>query len=524
LILVLAYDGLDPDLCERFERERRLPNLSRLAREGRRARLRSSFPPASIPAWTTFLCGAGPGSHGLFDFTRLDGDRVRFQNAADRRLPGLIEILDAAGLRAASIGVPGTFPVPRLRHGAVLAGFDSPVGSRPDPRGMHPPDLWRELDREGVDLRASTLPEGRKRRGWHERARDEILRSIERRVEQTRALLRRGPWELMLVHFQAADTAGHHFFRYLDAGSPRYEGGHPDRSCVIPEVYQALDRAAEALIGACPPGTRCLVVSDHGMGAASDCVIHLNRWLELEGYLTRRPGRGASIASWARSAALRWIPHAAQPALFRAARGLAGIVESRVRLGEIDLARSTAYSEESSTLPGIWVRDASIADELMTRLRGWDAVTRVHRREDLYRGPERSRAPHILLELRHGLARTPASYRGPAVRRLGPPEWDGERGTALNGTHRPEGTLIAWGWGTGPLSGDPWIGDLAPTILASLAAPVPGWMEGRVMEELGVRAPGRPDSVPSWIPDDAPMTHAEERRVERRLRALGYLG
>jgi hypothetical protein len=225
-----------------------------------------------------------------------------------------------------------------------------------------------------------------------------------------------------------------------------------------------------------------------------------------------------------RQSALRRVPQRLQPLLFRAARGAAAMVESRVRLGDLDLASSAAFSEESSTLPGIWVRDDSVLETLVTRLRGWDAVVRVHRRQDVYRGPESARAPHLLLELRHGLARTPASYDGPAVRRLAPHELDGERGTALNGTHRPEGTLFAWGWGPGPLPADCWIGDLAPTILAALGAPVPEWMEGRVIEELGVSAPAGRVPGPTWMPDDAIMTQLEARRVERRLRALGYLG
>jgi predicted AlkP superfamily phosphohydrolase/phosphomutase len=526
MILVLALDALDPDLVDRFQKEGRLPTLGRLARCGWFGRLRSTFPPVSVPAWSTFLTGVGPGRHGLFDFTRLEGNRVRFQNASDRGVPTLIEMADAAGRRVCSIGIPTTYPVPRLGSGAVLAGFDSPFAGAPDERAASPERLWRSLRRRGVDLRTSTLSEGRKGARWHRRAPREILRSVDRRLRQALALLDEGPWDLMLVHFQAADTAGHHFMRYFDADSPRHDPSHPERSRVIPEVYDALDSAASKLLEACGHDTDVLVVSDHGMGSASDSVCHLNRWLEEQGFLKRHPGR----LDWAgrmRRAAIRHLPRPVQARMFRRLReGPAARLESAARLGSLDLGHSSAFSEESSTLPGIWVLDRRICDDLIDRLRRWDAVVRVYRREDLYRGPHRQRAPDLLLELRHPAVRTPRGYNGPSLRRLEPGEMDGERGGAMNGIHRPEGLILARGagfCGSGELRGQ-WIGDLAPTLLTHLGIPVPSWMEGCPLPCLDAK-PEFSDSRPAEaLVRHGELSRTEEARLERRLRALGYLG
>jgi predicted AlkP superfamily phosphohydrolase/phosphomutase len=46
----------------------RLPNLSRLRASGGFADLGTSIPPQSPVAWANFINGAGPGSHGIFDF------------------------------------------------------------------------------------------------------------------------------------------------------------------------------------------------------------------------------------------------------------------------------------------------------------------------------------------------------------------------------------------------------------------------------------------------------------------------
>jgi predicted AlkP superfamily phosphohydrolase/phosphomutase len=527
LIAVLALDGLDPEIVASLRARGRLPNLGAFIDGAFSGRLRSTFPACSVPAWSTFLSGVGPGRHGLFDFTRLVGGRIRFQSGADRGVPTILELADAAGLRVASVGVPTTYPAPRLERGAVLSGFDSPVGGEPDARGAHPLDYWRRLRGEGIDLAPSALHEGRKGRGWHARAAREILASVERRVAVALRLLRDGPWDLLVVHFQAADTAGHHFMRWFDAASPRFEED-PERARVIPDVYASLDAACGRVFAACPEQTLRVVVSDHGMGAASASVAHLNRLLEERGLLRRRPFSADRVATAVRDAGLRLLPRRVQSVLFRVLRERVGApLEGAVRLAGIDFAHSTAFSEESSTLPGVWVLDPDARDAVARALRSSPAVRRVFRREDVYRGPLARRAPDLLLDLRHSLARTPAGYSGPSVRALAPDELDGERGRGLNGVHRPDGMLLADGPGIdGPreLHGC-WIGDLAPTLLAALGVPIPVWMEGRML-------PGIP-SEPKWT-EDPPLLPApapgcaydavEAARVERRLRSLGYLG
>jgi predicted AlkP superfamily phosphohydrolase/phosphomutase len=73
-VIVIGIDGLDPRLCERMMNERdargrpRLPHLARLREQGGFSRLGTSIPPQSPVAWANFINGAGPGSHGIFDF------------------------------------------------------------------------------------------------------------------------------------------------------------------------------------------------------------------------------------------------------------------------------------------------------------------------------------------------------------------------------------------------------------------------------------------------------------------------
>ncbi len=67
-VIVIGIDGMDPVLSESMMKQGLLPNLARLSASGGFSRLGTSIPPQSPVAWANFINGAGPGSHGIFDF------------------------------------------------------------------------------------------------------------------------------------------------------------------------------------------------------------------------------------------------------------------------------------------------------------------------------------------------------------------------------------------------------------------------------------------------------------------------
>jgi predicted AlkP superfamily phosphohydrolase/phosphomutase len=71
-VIVLGFDGMDYSLTERLMSEGRLPNLARLANEGRFGPLQTSIPPQSPVAWSEFITGLDAGGHGIFDFMHRD--------------------------------------------------------------------------------------------------------------------------------------------------------------------------------------------------------------------------------------------------------------------------------------------------------------------------------------------------------------------------------------------------------------------------------------------------------------------
>jgi len=546
-VLVLALDGATFDVIDPLIAAGRLPNLARWIEAGGRTPLRSTTPPVTFPAWSSFLTGHGPGRHGILDFTqKVEGAyRIRFVNAADRCGRSLFRRVCDAGGRVLVLGMPATFP-PEPLDGLLVCGFDAPVSAGTDARSASDPALYRAIaERAGPWMRPD-LDEAATGEAFHERAVATLLDRIARKerfaLEALEALRARDgdrP-ELMTVVFSESDTVGHHYWRDHDPASPRHDPGASEaRKGAVAAVYERLDLACGRLRAAYGQDALCCVVSDHGMGGAGRHVVHLNRFLEEQGFLHRL--RGAPLDAAARrtrDAALRLLPPRLAQRIFRRLRGSAARLESAARFGGIDFAHTTAFSEEANTQPGVWInrrgREArgcvrpreyeAVRDEVMEALREWrlpgggPVVARAARREDVYEGPFVDRAPDIVLELAldegHGLSLVPTPWAegpGPSVRTLAPAEYGGGRGRGMNGTHRRHGVFVASGgerdWkDLGRCGTEMCLVDVAPTLLDAMGVPwaADGGADGRVHTPR-------------------PYTDEEDALVRRRLQALGYL-
>lgn len=67
-LIIVGIDGMDPRLTSSMMQEGLLPNLQKMSSAGGFRSLGTSIPPQSPVAWANFINGAGPGSHGIFDF------------------------------------------------------------------------------------------------------------------------------------------------------------------------------------------------------------------------------------------------------------------------------------------------------------------------------------------------------------------------------------------------------------------------------------------------------------------------
>lgn len=551
-LLIIGLDGATFDLVEPWAAAGGLPNLARLMDEGAWGRLRSTVPPVTFPAWTSFMTGTNPGQHGVYDFTRRVPNtyQVEFINATYRRRPSLWRMLSDAGRRVGVMGVPATYP-PEPLNGFQISGFDAPVAVGIDRSFITPPALYDEIRREVGEYRTTDFQEVHIGPGWHRAAYRSILEVLAVKQDIAAYLLQREPWDCFMVLFGEADTVSHHFWLYHDPASPRYQPGSGEFADAIRTVYERLDEAVGAL-RVLAPDAHVLVASDHGFGGAGDKAVYINRRLAECGLLRfRRRGIAGLGADAAKRLALR-LPAGVQERVFRLAGPWAGALESRSRFAGIDWAGTRAFSEEQNTNPGVWINlhgrepegvvspgaYESTRDAVVEALGAWrnpasgePVVARAWRREEVYQGPYVGEAPDVVIEFAldggYSYAVQGSGGRpGPALRVLDPAEYLGAKGPGMNGTHRPEGVLLLAGPGVRPgihLQGAH-IVDVAPTALYLLGLPVPSYMDGRVLTEAltGDRPVERVDVA---LPDhESPAAYSpdEERVIAGRLHALGY--
>ncbi len=67
-VIIIGIDGMDPRLSQQMMNDGQLPYLAKMRAVGGFRPLGTSIPPQSPVAWANFINGAGPGSHGIFDF------------------------------------------------------------------------------------------------------------------------------------------------------------------------------------------------------------------------------------------------------------------------------------------------------------------------------------------------------------------------------------------------------------------------------------------------------------------------
>lgn len=150
-IVIVGLDGMEPPLVEKYMAAGKMPNFSRLKKQGCYSRLETTIPSISPVAWSSFMTGCNPGKHNIFDFLSRDpktylpdlssariGNPKRFLSLGKYNIPlskpeikGLRKsvpfwkILGDKGIFSTIIRIPITFP-PEKFKGHLLSGMCAP--------------------------------------------------------------------------------------------------------------------------------------------------------------------------------------------------------------------------------------------------------------------------------------------------------------------------------------------------------------------------------------------------------------
>ncbi|MFH1037139.1 MAG: alkaline phosphatase family protein, partial [PVC group bacterium] len=150
-LIIVGLDGLDPELAAGFMEKGKLPHLAALRKEGCFSPLKTTNPPISPVAWSSFMTGVNPGKHNIFDFLRRDPKtylpalssaeinatgrslrlgklRIPIGKPVIRMLRKSVpfwKILGEHGVFSIVLKVPITFP-PEKHRGLLLSGLCTP--------------------------------------------------------------------------------------------------------------------------------------------------------------------------------------------------------------------------------------------------------------------------------------------------------------------------------------------------------------------------------------------------------------
>jgi len=153
-VIVLGIDGMDPVFCERHWDA--LPNLKALKDSGYFGRLRTTSPPQSPVAWSSFITGLDPDRHGIYDFVHRDPKSLSIFSSMSKTddarfiLPLGPYSLPLISSRVSSLRQGTPFWRTLSEHGIPATVVHVPVDYPPEPAGrnlsgMGTPDLLGTL-------------------------------------------------------------------------------------------------------------------------------------------------------------------------------------------------------------------------------------------------------------------------------------------------------------------------------------------------------------------------------------------
>lgn len=435
-LFVLGLDGSPLPLLRRLIGAGDLPHLARLFEQGTAVEMTSSLPDVSAVAWTSINTGKNPGKHGIYGFVdRKPGtDDIEVMTATHTRARTIWEIVSDAGRRAIAINVPLSYPPQRI-NGIVVSDFLAPTLAK----AVYPTALRPEL--EAIGYRIDTDP-------WVARQSldaflDDFAITAEKRAEAVEMLMAREEWALFMVVFMETDRLHHFLWRYMEEEDPRY-------GPKFIEAYRQIDTLVGRIVSHLRADDELILLSDHGFTTLRH-ELYLNVWLEREGHLRFQPGAEKGLAS----------------------------IDPTSRAFSLDPGRiyvNLAGREPKGRVPP----DAAqaLVAELETRLRalrdpetGEAMVRSVYRAGEIYHGPERRRAPDLLVMGVDGYD-VKGTFEASTLTGQGP----------LVGMHKYDNaTLFIRGR---KITVDPAsVRDVLPTACALLGIDAPADVDGRVVIE-----------------------------------------
>jgi len=545
-VIIVGIDGCTFNVLNKLIAKNKLPNFSKLIQEGAYGKLRSTMPPGSPAAWSTFQTGKDPGKHGIFDFFRNNPENYNYTpvNATFLKEETFWMRLSRLGMRVGVVNFLFTYP-PQPVNGFLVTGKETPSEMT---SYTYPEQLKDEI----LEMEPAFEVEPFKR---VTHTKDFLIDTITKLAIQekvNRHLMEHHPTDMFMNMFAMPDILQHVFWRHMDDAHPLYDAKEAKiYAPLIEAIFQKLDEIIGNRLQGMGTDATIIVLSDHGACGLTK-IVQINKWLQDHQllFLRKRKFSLNSLLSFTlhlikkvdrlfsgfdRLGLRRFIKHSTK--------------EMRKNFSMnnlIDWSRTKAYMgriSESGIFCNLKGREKfgivapgdeyeAIRDEIINGLKILkDPETDAHifrnvsKREDLYHGAYVKYAPDIIIET----GDLPYQEGDNLLARH---LFEKLTNLNLTGKHHPDGVLMVFGKGIkkGHVLNNIHIRDMAPTVLFMLGQKIPADMDGNVITEIFEDdiVKHRPIEFENELnaaseQQEVLFNDEEKSEIEKRLKDLGYL-
>jgi predicted AlkP superfamily phosphohydrolase/phosphomutase len=548
-IFIFGIDGASPELIDSLIEKGRLPTFRLMKQQGVSGKLRTTVPPITGSAWSSFMTGKNPGKHGIFDFIYRKEGTYSLAPISGKMRNGksFWSLAGEEGKKICILNVPVTYP-PEPVNGVMISGMLTPANKDDF---VYPSSLKKEIDKVVSNYRIH-ITESFSKNG-EEKFLSHLYSVTSDREKLMDYLLDLEDWDLFVVVFQGVDIIQHELFHTLEKNHFRYKESGSEYGDAIPRFYERMDGLLAKIMERWKGPDRTIVVmSDHGAGPLKK-LLYVNNFLMTHGFLKLKNNLitqvkyllfkcGLSPMTFYHvllRVGLGKLKHKA-----RFAQGSSWLKKFFLSYEDVDWSKTKAYAigttagqiymnlkgrePEGCVMPGDDYR--KVREEVIGALynltdteSGDKVVEELYRKEDLYIGPNADKAPDIVF-LPKGLETAAFGEYEFASHRL----IDYSRG--LSGAHRMDGLFMMSGMNVkrGEIVRNAHIMDLAPTVLYLMGLPVPKDMDGKVLDDalddglLQTYPVATSEEISGASAGSEGYSEKEEEQLKGYLKSLGY--
>lgn len=272
-LYIIGIDGLDLGIINKYISK--LPNFSKLKKNGYLNNIQTVFPADSVPAWSSIFTGLNPAEHGIIrgkDFVESIEQYAKY-NKIEISGKTFWDKLSEDGKRCLILNPFLAYPSWPI-NGTMISGpsfIEGEISKYPSTTNVLHDGVYGGYSAIGG---LSTLNADM----------TDALKDITKLWEETKFQLSKEKFDLLFVTFTTLDRIQHYTWRYYDKNDPLHEYDS-FLSNLIFTALQEFDLILAEVFSLMTEHDSLLVISDHGFGQRPYSLINLNELLRREGLL-----------------------------------------------------------------------------------------------------------------------------------------------------------------------------------------------------------------------------------------------